>query len=259
MGNPVILPGDFADYLLIENATQRFEETLKVSEMVATAGIQLQVNLYHAAIFCNPPHIVTDPLKQLGYISGWDTCCYPSPVDGHDYINVPAGLPSDNVARDRGWFDYVAVVHPVDKQALDQMVNQDYGNPFIHHLTLGIVPPKRIEESDFDYACQVIPFMVDVREKIENVIGDVPGTLIMALPEKVINHQDFAGIFETWVGDLASGQYQIEVMSGGGFLIQFFVLTGGRVEVALRCGTTKTFNPKSVHKISRDEISTIQE
>ena len=194
-----------------------------------------------------------------GYISGWDNCCYPSPVDGHDYINVPAGLPSDNVARDRGWFDYVAVVHPVDKQALDQMVNQDYGNPFIHHLTLGIVPPKRIEESDFDYANQVIPFMVDVREKIENVIGDVPGTLIMALPEKVINHQDFAGIFETWVGDLSSGQYQIEVMSGGGFLIQFFVLTGGRVEVALRCGTTQTFNPKSVHKISRDEISTIQE
>ncbi|MEC8893015.1 MAG: hypothetical protein VX901_06785, partial [Candidatus Poribacteria bacterium] len=117
----------------------------------------------------------------------------------------------------------------------------------------------RIEESDFDYASQVIPFMVDVREKIENVIGDVPGTLIMALPEKVISHQDFAGIFETWVGDLSSGQYQIEVMSGGGFLLQFFVLTGGRVEVALRHGTTQTFNPKSVHKISRDEISTIQE
>ena len=111
MGNLVVLPDDFADYLFIENATQRFAETLKVSETVAAAGIQLQANLDHAAIFCNPPHIVADPLKQLGYISGWDNCCYPSPVDGHDYINVPAGLPSGNIARNRGWFDYVAVVH----------------------------------------------------------------------------------------------------------------------------------------------------
>ena len=50
----------------------------------------------------------------------------------------------------------------------------------------------------------------------------------------------------------------VEAMQGGGFLIQFFVLTGGRIEVALRVDTTQTFNPKSVHKISKDEISTIQ-
>ena len=74
-----------------------------------------------------------------------------------------------------------------------------------------------------------------------------------------ISHQDFAETFETWIGDLSLDQYQVEVMDGGGFLIQFFVLTGGRVEVALRHGTTQTFNPKSVHKISRDEISTVQE
>ena len=42
------------------------------------------------------------------------------------------------------------------------------------------------------------------------------------------------------------------------FLIQFFVLTGGRIEVALRVDTKQTFNPKSVHKISKDEISTVQ-
>ena len=47
-------------------------------------------------------------------------------------------------------------------------------------------------------------------------------------------------------------------MQGGGFLIQFFVLTGGRIEVALRVDTTQTFNPKSVHKISEDEISAVQ-
>ncbi|HIC18230.1 TPA: hypothetical protein EYO77_08970, partial [Candidatus Poribacteria bacterium] len=214
MVNPVILPGDFADYLLIENATQRFEETLEVSKTVAAAGIQLQANLDHAAIFCNPPHIVADPLKRLGYISGWDNCCYPSPVDGHDYINVPAGLPSGNAARDRGWFDYVAVVHPVDKLAFDQMLNQNYGNPFIHHLTLGVVPPKRVEESNFDYAGQVIPFMINVRQKIKNIIGDDPGTLIMALPEEVVSHQDFAKTFETWIGDLSLDQYQVEVMDG---------------------------------------------
>ena len=50
----------------------------------------------------------------------------------------------------------------------------------------------------------------------------------------------------------------VETMQGGGFLIHFFVLTGGRIEVALRVGTTQTFNPKSVHKISEDEISTVQ-
>ena len=51
---------------------------------------------------------------------------------------------------------------------------------------------------------------------------------------------------------------QIEVMEGGGFLLQFFVLTGGRIEVALRVGTQQTFNPKSVHKISKDELSVNQ-
>ena len=40
--------------------------------------------------------------------------------------------------------------------------------------------------------------------------------------------------------------------------MQFFVLDGGRIEVALRANTQQTFNPKSVHKISRDEISTDQ-
>jgi len=41
-------------------------------------------------------------------------------------------------------------------------------------------------------------------------------------------------------------------------LLQFFVLTGGRIEVALRIDTQQTFNPKSVRKISEDEISTVQ-
>jgi hypothetical protein len=198
-------------------------------------------------------------LKRLGYISGWDARCYPSPVDGCDYINVSARLPENSSERNKGWFDYVAVVHPIDKQALDHMLSQGYGNPFIHHLTWGIVPPERNGDSDFYYTSQVVPFMVKIRVAIAETIGDEPGTLIIALPQEVIDHPDFADVFPTWVEGLASDQYQVESMQGGGFLIQFFVLTGGRIEIALRSDTTQTFNPKSVHKISKDEISAVQE
>ena len=259
MGNSVVLPDDFGDYLTVENAPQRFQEASEVAQKVAAAGVQLYPNLDHAAIFCDPPYIVAGPLKQLGYISGWDARCYPSPVDECDYINVSARLPEDSIERGNGWFDYVAVVHPVDAQALNHMLSQGYGNPFIHHLTWGIVPPERADASDFDYAGQVVRFMVGTRPVIADAIGNEPGTLIIALPQEVIDRPDFADVLPTWVDGLEADQYQVESMQGGGFLIQFFVLTGGRIEVALRSGTTQTFNPKSVHKISKDEISAIQD
>ncbi len=69
----------------------------------------------------------------------------------------------------------------------------------------------------------------------------------------------FQPLFEEWIGDVPEEEYQLEAMEGGGFLLQFFVLEGGRIEVALRVGTRQTFNPKSVIKISRDEISAVQE
>ena len=116
MGNSVVLPDDFGDYLTVENAPQRFQEASEVAQKVTAAGVQLYPNLDHAAIFCDPPYIVAGPLKQLGYISGWDARCYPSPVDECDYINVSARLPEDSIERGNGWFDYVAVVHPVDNQ-----------------------------------------------------------------------------------------------------------------------------------------------
>jgi hypothetical protein len=210
----------------------------------------------HAAIFSDPPHLVAGPLKQVGYVAGWDTRCYPSPVDGHDYINVPSGLPKNHPSLTRGWFHYVAVVHPVDEAARNQMFNQGYGNPFIHHLTWGIVPPKRNDGNDFEYALQIVPFMIDVRNRIGTNIGATPGNLIMALPENVITHPEFERLRHSW--SLSPDQYQVETMQGGGFLMQFFVLTGGRIEVALRIDTQQTFNPKSVHKISKDEISTFQ-
>ena len=82
MGNSVVLPDDFGDYVAIENASQRFNEASNVAKKVTAAGVQLHPNLDHAAIFCDPPYIVAGPLKQLGYVSGWDARCYPSPVDG---------------------------------------------------------------------------------------------------------------------------------------------------------------------------------
>ncbi len=258
MNSLMKLPTNFADYLTIENANLRFKEATEVAERIINAGVEIYPNMDHAAIFCDPPHLVADGLKQLGYVNGWDARCYPSPVDGCDYINVSAQLPADSPASRDGWFDYVAVVHPVDKPALQHMLGQGYGNPFIHHLTWGLVPPERTAPDDFEYANRVVPFMIEKRKVIGNAIGDAPGTLIIALPENVLTHPKFEESLPIWLGDLDEEEYQVESMQGGGFLIQFFVLTGGRIEVALRVDTTQTFNPKSVHKISEDEISAVQ-
>ncbi len=258
MNNLMKLPTNFTDYLTIDNADLRFTEATDVAERVIDAGVEIYPNMDHAAIFCDPPHLVADGLKQLGYVNGWDARCYPSPVDGCDYINVSAQLPAESPARSDGWFDYVAVVHPVDKLALQHMLGQGYGNPFIHHLTWGLVAPERATADDFEYASRVVPFMVEKRKVIGDAIGDAPGTLIIALPENVLAHPKFDESLPTWLGNLDEEAYQVESMQGGGFLIQFFVLTGGRIEVALRVDTTQTFNPKSVHKISEDEISAVQ-
>ena len=253
------LPQDFNDRLDIPNASDRLNEAREVADTLTSAGVPLLRNPDHAAIFADPPHILAGPLKEIGYINGWDARCYPSPVDGHDYINVSSKLPDGHAAHEQGWFQYVAVVHPVDAPALQQMLAQGYGNPFIHHITWGICPPERgTEEDDLTYAGRVVMFMAEMRRKIGKAIGDEPGTLIMALPESIISHPDFSSRLPEWTGDLPDGAFQVEGMQGGGFLLQFFVLTGGRIEVALRIGTQQTFNPKSVHKISEDEISTVQ-
>ena len=259
MAVSVLLPDRFESHLSVANAAQRFQESLVVAEKLTAAGVRLRPNLDHAAIFSDPPYIVSGPLKELGYILGWDSRCYPSPVDGCDYINVSAKLPADSPASLQGWFEYVAVVHPVDEEARRQMLSQGHGNPFIHHLTWGIASPERDNrESDFDFASRVILFMVETRRQIGEVMGEEPGALIMALPQGVKDHPEYSGRLPSWIDGLNKDQYQFEVMQGGGFLFQFFVLTGGRIEVALRVGTGQTFNPKSVHKISRDEISTVQ-
>ena len=259
MSSTICLPEDFAEHLSIDNAAKRFAEAKTIGERIQAAGIELLANPDHAAIFTDPPHLVAGPLKRLGYETGWDARSYPSPVDGCDYINVSARLAADSPLREKGWFDYVAVVHPVDEAALQNMLSQGYGNPFLRHLTWGIVPPGRNGRNDFSYAKRVVHFMVETRRRIAEAIAEQPGTLICALPQSVIDHPEFSAAAAGWVGDLPQDQFQFEAMQGGGFLIQFFVLTGGRIEVALRTETTQTFNPKSVHKISRDEISAIQD
>ena len=243
-----VIPEDFSRHLQIGNAGERFTEALDVAGRITAAGIELLPNLDHAAIFNDPPLLVAGPLKKLGYISGWDARCYPSPVDGQDYINVSARLPPESALRAQGWPDYVAVVHPVDVEARDHMLRQGYGNPFIHHLTWGIVPPPRELLDDFQYSERLISFMVHVRGRVETALAQDPGTLIIALPEAVLDKPSLR----------RPENSQVETMEGGGFLLQFFVLTGGRIELALRAGTRQTFNPKSVYKISRDEISAVQ-
>lgn len=80
----------------------------------------------------------------------------------------------------------------------------------------------------------------------------------MALPESVLKDPRGDDMLSNALSGLNKNTYQVETMQGGGILMQFFVLTGGRIEVALRMNTRQTFNPKSVHKISEDEISTHQ-
>ena len=247
-----VVPKDFSAHLDIPNAKERLAEALYVAQAIESAGLALRSNLDHAAIFTDPPLLVAGPMKKLGYTSGWDARCYPSPVDGHDYINVSGQLAAGNSNRDAGWPDYIAVVHPVDLAAREHMLSQGYGNPFIHHLTWGIVPPAQNQQNDVSYANGLIRFMSRARSQIRGVLQQDPGTLIIALPQSVVT--DFALIQP----ELPREEYQIETMEGGGFLLQFFVLTGGRIELALRVGTKQTFNPKSVYKISKDEISAIQ-
>jgi hypothetical protein len=100
--------------------------------------------------------------------------------------------------------------------------------------------------------------MAEVRRRIQSALSQEPGTLIIALPQTVIDDPNFAKRLPDWIAPLAASEYQVEAMEGGGFLLQFFVLTGGRIELALRVGTRQTFNPRSVYKISKDEISAVQ-
>jgi hypothetical protein len=251
-------PEDFHNYLEIKNAPERLEEAEEVARRLSERGILLKSNADHFAIFTDPPRLIAAPLKRLGYVVGADNRCYPSPVDGCDYINVAASLPPSSPARDKGWCDHVAIVHPVDESGYRHIVEQGYGNPFIHHITWGLEPPVRPASDDFELAAALVSAMVRARQRAEAVLKESPGTLILALPREVIERKGFQERFPSWIAGTPSDQFQLEAMEGGGYLLQFFVLKGGRIEMALRFRTSQTFNPKSVHKISKDELSVDQ-
>ncbi len=80
----------------------------------------------------------------------------------------------------------------------------------------------------------------------------------MAVPAEVLSAPEFSRNFAEWTDNLSPEQYQLQEMEGGGYLLQFFDFRGGRIEVAMRYQTQQTFNPKSVHKISEDELSVDQ-
>jgi hypothetical protein len=251
------MPDDFESHLSIRNARERFQEAEEVRSKLSEGGIALKSNADHYAIFVDPPRLVAEPLKRVGYILGCDNRCYPSPVDGCDYINVAASLPRSSVARERGWCDHVAVVHPVDGAAYEHMIQQGYGNPFIHHITWGIEPPTSGCDG-FELAGVLVSTMVQVRRRVSDILQANPGTLILALPQEITSSKGFNECFRQWIGDTPPDEFELQIMEGGGYLLQFFVLKGGRIELALRLGTNQTFNPKSVHKISKDELSVDQ-
>ena len=258
MENTVWLPADFSDYLTIENASRKFEEATNVAEKITANGVQLYPNIDHAAFLTDQSYLVMGPLKQLGYVFGWDRRSYPITINGFDYIVLSARLPQENSARDRGWFDYVGIAHPVDEPALNNLLSQDYGNPFIHHLTWGLVPPPRTSKDNFEYASRLVPFAIEKQNLICEVTGDERGKLIVALPQEVIDHPDFGESLPIWLAGLGSDECEVELMDGGGFFIQFFVLTGRSIEIVLRVDTKQAFNAKSLDKISKHKIITVQ-
>ena len=260
MANGFGLPKKFEQDLgiPIKNALERLAEAAEVGSKLVVNGLHLTGNPDHFAMFTDPPQLLNGPLKRLGYVAGADNRCYPSPVDGCDYINVAASLPRSSTLRKKGWPDHIAVVHPVDDAAGARMLEQGYGNPFIHHITFGIAPPPLENSNAIGIAERLIRRMADVHRRIPEILGQSPGTLIMAVPREVRSDPEFSRNFAEWTGNLPADQYQLEDMEGGGYLLQFFVLRGGRIEVALRYQTRQTFNPKSVHKISEDELSVDQ-
>jgi hypothetical protein len=251
---------DFLDLLPIDNADQRLTETEEVARRISSQGVLLTRNMDHTATFSDPIRQISGPLRARGYRSVWDQQCYLSLVPGAETHVVVSCLPAETEMRDRGWFEYIAAVWAIDQPSYDYLLSQGQGNPFIHHTTLGITALDRgASESDLDYGLRLVPYMVDVRKRIEQASGEAAGNLIMAVPESLIDNLAFVGRLPEMTRGLDGKSFTLEPMQRGGFLLQFFVLPGGRVEIALRHGTSQTFNPISVKVISSDEISVTRE
>ena len=109
-------------------------------------------------------------------------------------------LVGDRAAGDRGWFDYVAVVHPVDQPAREQMLRQGHGNPFIHHITWGIAPPDMSgADAPLERAGRIISFMAGVRTRIPGLLASEPGTLIMPFPGRSPKTRSWKAGYPGWL------------------------------------------------------------
>lgn len=246
----------FIETLPVPNAAQRLAEAKEVARRIVKEGVDLHRNMDHAAIYTEPIRQVSGPLRKLGYETTWDDRCYPSPVDNILLYLVVHGLPKGPTPlREQGWFENIATVFPIDDEAHEWVMAQNQGNPFIHHVTMGIVPPPRGTSTDLEFAYRAVPFMVDVRRRIQQGVGEEPGNLVIALPDAVVRDAEFVRRLPELTSGLDTKSFKLESMQGGGFLLQFFVLSGGRVEVAMRQDTVQAFNPNSVRRISTDEIS----
>jgi hypothetical protein len=251
---------EFLKVLKVGNAEARLTETREVAQRIAKERVELVGNMDHVAIFSDPPRHVSGPIRALGYKPASDNRCYLSPVDHHELALFVSGLPAGSPLRAQGWFDYIAAVYAIDDASYDHVIEQGQGNPFIHHMTMGIAPlPRGSSEDDLHYALRVIPYVVDVRAHIEQALGEEPGNLIIALPQAVFADSELRKRLPELTRGLDGKACGVEAMQGGGFLLQFFVLAAGRIEVALRYGTSQAFNPASVEKISTDEISVRRE
>jgi hypothetical protein len=245
----------FLEAFPIDSAARRFGDAREVASRITHEGVRLMPNMDHTAMMGDPPRLITGPLRKLGYRAGWDERTYPSPLENFEFYLITSRLPPDSPIRHEGWFDYVAAVFSIDDPAYDYFIGQGNGNPFLHHMTMGIVPPERGHESDLEYAYRLVPYMIDVRRRIQQGTGEQPSQLVMSLPHDVFINDEFRHRVPELMHGLDGGPYVIESMQGGGFLIQFFVLGGARIEVACRHRTVQAFNPRSTERFTREEIS----
>ena len=70
MGRSARLPEGFEKHFKIENAKERLEEAKEVAKRLLEGGIALKNNADHYAIFTDPPRLLADPLRRIGYIVG---------------------------------------------------------------------------------------------------------------------------------------------------------------------------------------------
>lgn len=245
----------FLEAFPIDSAARRFVEAREVARGIAREGVRLMPSMDHTAMMGDPPRLITGPIRKFGYQPGWDERCYPSPLEGFDFWLITSRMPPDSPLRHQGWFDYIASVWSIDQPAYDYFIGQGNGNPFLHHMTIGIEPPDRGRESDLEYAYRLIPYIADVRQRIQHGTGEQPSQLVMSLPQDVFASAELRRRLPELVHGLDGGPYVIEAMQGGGFLLQFFVLGGARIEVACRHRTSQAFNPRSTERFTREEIS----